>query len=88
VTTIPFEQGVCGTCAVEGKSQLVEDVESHPNHIACDENSKSELVVPLFLKATPEKEQAKEVVPDIFLGVLDMDSPVRSFFLFNCIVVI
>src|SRR5277367_2689993 len=31
---IPFEKGVCGAAAREGKTQLVPDVEKLPGHIA------------------------------------------------------
>jgi L-methionine (R)-S-oxide reductase len=45
--TIAFGRGVCGTAAKEQRTQLVEDVESFPGHIACDGKSKSEIVVPV-----------------------------------------
>ena len=45
--TIAFGRGVCGTAAKEQKTQLVEDVEKFPGHIACDGASKSEIVVPV-----------------------------------------
>jgi L-methionine (R)-S-oxide reductase len=35
---------VCGTAA---KTQLVQDVDNFPGHIACDGASKSEVVVPI-----------------------------------------
>ena len=44
---IPFGQGVCGTCAETGKTIMVDDVHDFPGHIACDPDSKSEIVVPL-----------------------------------------
>lgn len=44
---IPLGQGVCGTAAQSGESQLVEDVHAFPGHIACDAASRSELVVPV-----------------------------------------
>lgn len=47
-TRIDFGKGVCGTAWSEKKSQLVPDVHSIPNHIACNPNSKSEVVVPIF----------------------------------------
>ncbi|NIJ09609.1 GAF domain-containing protein [Sphingomonas vulcanisoli] len=59
---IPFGQGVCGTAAATGASQLVEDVHAFPGHITCDAASASELVVPI-------------IAEDILLGVLDLDSP-------------
>ncbi|KAK4896098.1 hypothetical protein LTR27_005955 [Elasticomyces elasticus] len=45
--TIAFGRGVCGAAAQNGETQLVQDVEQFPGHIACDEDSKSEIVVPI-----------------------------------------
>lgn len=59
---IPLGQGVCGTAAHSGETQLVEDVHAFPGHIACDANSRSELVVPVF---------SGEAV----VAVIDLDSP-------------
>lgn len=43
---------------------LVGDVHSHPGHIACDGDTKSEIVVPLILEVGGESH---------VLGVLDLD---------------
>lgn len=59
---IGIGSGVCGTAVKEGKAQLVDDVLSLDNHIACDSASRSELVVPIY--------RNKEI-----FGVLDIDSP-------------
>ncbi|MXP47897.1 GAF domain-containing protein [Altererythrobacter luteolus] len=59
---IPFGQGVCGTAASTGETQLVEDVHAFPGHIACDAASKSELVVPILKDGT-------------VVAVIDLDSP-------------
>ncbi|KAK3068936.1 hypothetical protein LTR53_013114 [Teratosphaeriaceae sp. CCFEE 6253] len=45
--TIAFGRGVCGAAAASGETQLVPDVEKFPGHIACDGDSKSEIVVPV-----------------------------------------
>lgn len=45
--TIQIGKGVCGTAAAEGRSILLDDVENFPGHIACDGDSKSELVLPI-----------------------------------------
>lgn len=47
---IPFSRGVCGRCAREGKTQLVDDVDAVPDHIACSSTTRSEIVVPVFDK--------------------------------------
>lgn len=46
--TIAFGKGVCGTAAQTKITQLVEDVEKFPGHIACDGASRSEIVVPIL----------------------------------------
>ncbi|MCB1152184.1 GAF domain-containing protein [bacterium] len=60
--TIPFSKGVCGKAAREGRTVLVPDVTKFEDHIACDDASKSEIVVPLF-----DREGH-------LVGVLDVDS--------------
>ena len=59
---IEMGQGVCGTAAAQRKTLIVPDVHQFPGHIACDPNSKSEIVVPVF--------DADERL----IGVLDVDS--------------
>ena len=43
---IAFGRGVCGVAAASGETQIVDDVHSVANHIACDARSNSEIVVP------------------------------------------
>lgn len=43
---IAFGRGVCGLAASSKQTQIVDDVHAHPNHIACDSRSRSEIVVP------------------------------------------
>jgi L-methionine (R)-S-oxide reductase len=45
--TIAFGRGVCGTAAARQQTQLVADVSAFPGHIACDGDSRSEIVVPI-----------------------------------------
>ena len=45
---IDFGRGVCGTAAQRRETIIVPDVSQFPGHIACDPNSKSEIVVPVF----------------------------------------
>ncbi len=61
-------RGVCGTTVVEGKSIVVADVHAFPGHIACDVNSRSELVVPV------------RGVDGEIVGVFDLDSPLPNRF--------
>ncbi len=55
-------KGVCGAAVAEKRSLVVPDVHAFPGHIACDDASRSEVVVPLL--------DHESVV-----GVLDIDSP-------------
>lgn len=45
---IEFGRGVCGTAATNRETIIVPDVNQFPGHIACDPNSRSEIVVPVF----------------------------------------
>jgi L-methionine (R)-S-oxide reductase len=69
---IPLGKGVCGIAASRAATVLVPDVYDFPGHIACDPNSRSELVVPLIPTFAGT---AGEV-----LGVLDLDSPLLARF--------
>lgn len=60
---IPVGRGVCGTAVKEDKTQLVYDVHEFPGHIACDDASRSEIVIPIHAK------------DGSVFGVLDIDSP-------------
>ena len=64
---IPFGRGVCGAAASEKKTQIVADVRALTNYIACDTQSLSEIVVPLFFNEN-------------IVGVLDIDSPITNRF--------
>ena len=55
-------RGVCGAAVVRRQSVRVADVNEFPGHIACDADSRAELVVPLMRQG-------------IIVGVLDLDSP-------------
>jgi GAF domain-containing protein len=45
---IPFGMGVCGVAAKTGETQVVKDVHAFSSHIACDANTNSEIVIPVF----------------------------------------
>ena len=59
---IDFGRGVCGTAAETMTTQVVDDVNAIPNHIACDARSRSEIVVPV-------RDAAGQLI-----GVFDVDS--------------
>ncbi|QJD88012.1 GAF domain-containing protein [Cohnella herbarum] len=64
---IPIGKGVCGTAAQKRETIRVDDVHLFPGHIACDEASQSEIVIPL-------------IKDDELIGVLDIDSPSKGRF--------
>lgn len=45
---IRFGKGVCGAAAAARETLIVPDVHAFPGHIACDAQSRSEIVVPVF----------------------------------------
>ncbi|KAJ5280559.1 hypothetical protein N7478_005931 [Penicillium angulare] len=47
---IRFGKGVCGTAAASQKTIVVPDVLEFPGHIACDADSRSEIVVPIIVR--------------------------------------
>src|ERR1700735_2036555 len=64
---IAMGRGVCGTAAERREILVVPDVSEFPGHIACDAESRSEIVLPL-------------VQDGRLLGVLDLDSPTLARF--------
>ncbi|KAG4100816.1 GAF domain-containing protein [Neocallimastix lanati (nom. inval.)] len=60
-TEIKIGRGVCGTSAEKKETVIVKDVHKFPGHIACDSESNSEIVLPIFKNG------------EIY-GVLDLDS--------------
>lgn len=47
-TRIRYGKGVCGRAWKEATTQIVPDVDLFPGHIACNSDSKSEIVVPVI----------------------------------------
>jgi len=60
-TRIPLNQGICGAAAATGKTLVIDDVSADARYLPCSSETKSEIVVPIFVK--------NEVV-----GELDIDS--------------
>jgi len=66
-TRIPVGQGVCGTAVAQGQDQNVPDVGAVGNYLACNLDTKSELVVLIRRGAN-------------ILGQIDVDSDVPAGF--------
>ncbi|WNJ95207.1 GAF domain-containing protein [Vibrio ruber] len=64
---IPVGRGVCGTAIETNSVQRIDDVHSFDGHIACDADSRSELVIPFSINGQ-------------LRGVLDIDSPITGRF--------
>ena len=60
-TRIPLNQGICGAAASSGKTVVVDDVNNDPRYLACSLETKSEIVVPVFMRGK-------------VVGELDIDS--------------
>jgi len=61
-TNIEMGKGVCGTAALKREIIVARDVDKFPGHIACDPDSRSEIVLPIILSDGK------------LFGVLDVDS--------------
>jgi L-methionine (R)-S-oxide reductase len=66
-TRIPLNQGICGAAASTGKTVVVDDVASDPRYLACSLETKSEIVVPVFVRGK-------------VAGELDIDSHFHAAF--------
>ena len=60
-TRIPLNQGICGAAASSGKTVVVDDVNNDPRYLACSLETRSEIVVPIFVNGK-------------VVGELDIDS--------------
>jgi len=66
-TRIPLNQGICGAAASSGRTIVVDDVSKDSRYLACSLETKSEIVVPVFVN--------KKVA-----GELDIDSHFAAAF--------
>jgi L-methionine (R)-S-oxide reductase len=58
---IPLNQGICGAAASSGHTVVVDDVSKDPRYLACSLETRSEIVVPIFVRGK-------------VVGELDIDS--------------
>jgi L-methionine (R)-S-oxide reductase len=66
-TRIPLNQGICGAAASSGKTIVVDDVSKDSRYLACTIETKSEIVVPVFVHGK-------------VVGELDIDSHFHAAF--------
>lgn len=66
-TRIALNQGICGAAASSGRTIIVDDVRNDPRYLACSLETRSEIVVPIFVHGK-------------VVGELDIDSHFLSAF--------
>lgn len=64
---IPLDQGICGAAVTSGQTVVVDDVNADPRYLACSIETRSEMVVPIYMKGA-------------VVGELDIDSHTPSAF--------
>jgi L-methionine (R)-S-oxide reductase len=64
---IPLDQGICGAAASSGQTVVVDDVNKDPRYLACSIQTKSEIVVPVYVNGN-------------VVGELDIDSHTAAAF--------
>lgn len=64
---IGWNKGVCGAAWAQNAVQRVADVHAFPGHIACDGDSRSEIVLPIHAQGA-------------VIALLDIDSPIENRF--------
>ena len=69
-TRIPLNQGICGAAASTGQTVIVDDVSKDPRYLACSLETKSEIVVPVFVRGK-------------VVGELDIDSHFAAAFTYE-----
>lgn len=81
---IDFGKGVCGTSAATRETQIVPDVRLCNNYIACDEDSLSEIVLPVFGRNRHDEldvsssTSSDEKDTKTLIAVLDLDADITS----------
>ncbi len=65
---LDLDKGVCSACVKKQATIIVSEVDKFPGHVACDSNSKSEIVIPCF-------DSQKSI-----RAILDIDSDRKGFF--------
>jgi len=66
-TKIPIGQGICGSAAESGKTEIIDDVKSDERYLSCFISTKSEIVVPI-------------IKDDKVIGEIDIDSDKKEAF--------
>lgn len=66
-TCIPIGQGICGSAAASGKTEVIADIDADDRYLSCFVSTKSEIVVPI-------RKDGK------IIGEIDIDSDKKDAF--------
>ena len=58
---IPVTQGICGAAVASGETVIVDDVAADPRYLSCSIDTRSEIVVPIYVRGS-------------VIGEIDIDS--------------
>ncbi|KAL8897791.1 MAG: hypothetical protein Q9207_007023 [Kuettlingeria erythrocarpa] len=75
--SIRFGKGLCGTAAAEKRTVRVSDVDEFLGYIACDADSKSEIVVPIVVRGDGPSGSGED---DVVVAVIDIDCSAKNGF--------
>ena len=64
---IPVSEGICGAAVALGETVIVDDVNADPRYLSCSIKTKSEIVVPIYVRG-------------IIIGEIDIDSHLPAAF--------
>ena len=64
---IPVTQGICGAAISLGRTVIVDDVNADPRYLSCSIKTKSEIVVPIYVR-------------ERIVGEIDIDSHTSAAF--------
>jgi GAF domain-containing protein len=66
-TRIPLDQGICGAAVRESQTIIVPDVNADPRYLSCSLETRSEIVVPIFVEGQAAGEiDIDSDLPDAF----------------------
>jgi GAF domain-containing protein len=80
---IDFGKGVCGSSYSEKKTLIENDISVCNNYIACDEETKSEIVLPIFSKKNNDEVIAVWDIDSIVLNRFDVVDQENIMFIIN-----
>jgi GAF domain-containing protein len=79
---IPVNQGICGAAVAQRETVVIDDVSADPRYLACSLETKSEIVVPIYVheKAASAIDHDKVFGEGKVVGEIDIDSHILNAF--------